>query len=388
MRILVVNPLYPPKITGSSIFCADLVSGLRELGHEVAVLTSAEVLKENSCELFLKSHSIGFGALSYNYSIPFVSSLSNLFRIKRFFQRFRPDIVSVHGQMFDLSLISILVARKFKVPVILTIHSPFEHSNKTLNGILILIESIFLKRIIHKVDLAITVDRQTRRYATKRYPRKEVIEIPVSIPMSRAIGGRASAGREILKLHQGDGPVLLSLGHVVPVRNRVSLVESLPQILHQYPNLKLCVVGAIQDHSFIQKAKELGLDSSVIAVGAVEPTKVRDILAAANVECHDLQGIGLGMATLEAMAAQVPVVAWVSHDNWTSFSLDDFGLARLEHNDPQSIAESILKLLKDKSYADSVVMEQDRLICQELSLASVVKRYEGVMASTQQLPSE
>ena len=46
-----------------------------------------------------------------------------------------------------------------------------------------------------------------------------------------------------------------------------------------------------------------------------------DYLAAADVEAHDLQGYGIGTASLESMAAGVPVVAAVRPDNFPGIDL-------------------------------------------------------------------
>jgi hypothetical protein len=48
----------------------------------------------------------------------------------------------------------------------------------------------------------------------------------------------------------------------------------------------------------------------------VAKAEVPNYLVAATVEAHDLQGYGMGTATLESMAAGVPVIVAVRPDNF------------------------------------------------------------------------
>ena len=121
----------------------------------------------------------------------------------------------------------------------------------------------------------------------------------------------------------GDAPVVVSLGHVIPLRDRVALVEALPKVLAEFPNARLVVVGHVYYDVFLRRARELGVDEAIVSTGAVARADVPDYLAAADVETHDLQGYGMGTATLESMAAGVAVIAGVRPDNFPGIDLDD-----------------------------------------------------------------
>ena len=111
------------------------------------------------------------------------------------------------------------------------------------------------------------------------------------------------------------------MGHVIPLRDRVGVVEALPEVLaaparrparRRRPRLLRPL--------FLQRAEELGVAHAVLSPGAVPKSDIPHLLAAADVECHE-QGDGLGTATLESMAAGVPVVGWGRHDNFPGFDL-------------------------------------------------------------------
>ena len=118
--------------------------------------------------------------------------------------------------------------------------------------------------------------------------------------------GDPSSIRERHRL--GDVPVILSLGHVIPIRSRLPLMRALPYIVKEFPDVQVLIVGEVYDDEFRRVADELGVSEHVIATGPVAHGEVRDYLAAATIAAHDLDGHMLGISTLESMAAGVPSV--------------------------------------------------------------------------------
>ena len=82
------------------------------------------------------------------------------------------------------------------------------------------------------------------------------------------------------------------------------------------------------------------------------PRLVRPILlAAATLESHE-QGDGMGTASLEAMAAGVPVVGWGRLDNFPGIALQDGGEVLLTHRgDVPGLAQRLLRVLDDRAAA-------------------------------------
>ena len=180
----------------------------------------------------------------------------------------------------------------------------------------------------------------------------------------------------------GDDPILLSLGHVVPVRDRIALVRSMPEILRVHPDLKLVIVGELYTNTFMGVADELGVTRSIVTTGRVSHDWIPDLLAASSVEIHDLQGIGLGITSLEAMAASVPIVAYVPKDNYPGTSMDEWPeLELLDDVQPRTIAGAVLRLLDDESHRRAVIAEQHRFVDALFGPAAVTKRYEAVFES-------
>ena len=362
MRIMLVAPYFPPEVTGSSNFVSDLAIGLSEMGHAVCVVTATE---SRSHELFevisLKARRIKPGKIAFNYSIPTILTLSNKRALEDLFETFQPDIVSSHGQIFDITLLANHLARKRNIPTVMTVHSAIWHDKPILNAILTagdtLLARLFLKRICNGW---IGVDDRTLTHTKKRYSKK-VTAIPICIRKGVFAGGDAQLARD--KYGINGSPIIASIGHVVPVRNRMALIEAMPRLVEHFPELEIVVVGRVADESFINRAEELGVTRHLRVIGAIPHSDIAHVLAASDLEVHDLQGYGLGIGSLEPIDAGVPIVAHVRDNNLPGVNLreicpDGF----LQQNDAKSLSTAIVRAIDDFEFRERLLRDQKRLL--------------------------
>jgi glycosyltransferase involved in cell wall biosynthesis len=362
MRVMLVAPYFPPEMTGSSNFVFDLALGLSEMGHAVCVVTATE---SRSHELFevvsLKARRIKPGKIAFDYSIPTILTLANKRTLEDLFETFQPDIVSCHGQVFDITLLANHLARKRKIPTVMTVHSAIWHNKPILNAILtigdLLISQLFLKRTCSGW---IGVDNRTITHVEKRYS-KHVSAVPICIRRGVFSGGDAQLARD--KYGINGAPVIASIGHVVPVRNRIALVDAMPRLVEHFPNLEIVVVGRVADESFINRAEELGVTKHLRVIGAVPHSDIAHVLAASDLEVHDLQGYGLGIGSLEPIDAGVPIVAHVRDNNLPGVNLreicpDGF----LLQNDAKTLSNAIVRAINDLEFREQLLKDQKKLL--------------------------
>ena len=389
MKILVFAPFFSPDPTGSSVFAGQQANELTRRGHQVFVVTNeldkkaptpSESEKLKSGNFFevrrLKSVRVNLGRITWNYGIPV--SLFGFLRpgfIKEL-KDFEPDIVVVHSTLFDLSLIGLLWARLIRTRVAIVSHTALWHDNSIVNSCM-RVYGRFILRPIVRVSRArvVCVDKWTMNNALETFGNKNnTYTIPVSVELGTMSNGDAEKIRARHNLN--NGPVILSLGHVIPLRNRINLMQSLPLLVEKYPQLQVVVVGMMKDQEFLQVAQELGVENHVIVAGAVPHHEIKDYLAAADVETHDLNGLGLGITSVEAMDAGVPIVAWAVDDNYPQFSLRSYGTSGfIENGDPESIAEKIDEILSNKEIRNAVVQSQRKLVDEIYSCESVTNQY-------------
>lgn len=360
MRIVVVNNFYPPRVGGSAHLSDALARGYARAGHQVLVLTAAyrgapdeEELEPGLRVIRLPSASLPQTRLSVSFDLAFTMRPSQRRRIGELLDDFRPDVMHQHGQFFDLTWATGRYARQHDIPTLLSVHTRLENPKAHYHGVFRWLDALVVRPILRRYRPRIVVmDVQMDTYIRYRYrgAYAGLDHIPVGVDPHRLRGGYGDIVRARHDL--GQAPVVVSLGHVIPLRDRVALVEALPKVLAEFPSARLLVVGHVYYDVFLRRARELGVAHAVVSTGAVARADVPDYLAVADVETHDLQGYGMGTATLESMAAGVAVIAGVRPDNFTGIDLGrDLGsepsCVVVPPDDAPAIADALIGLLRD-----------------------------------------
>jgi glycosyltransferase involved in cell wall biosynthesis len=220
------------------------------------------------------------------------------------------------------------------------------------------------------------MDRLMDRYIRRRYgiPDARLVAIPVGVDPARFAGADGRVVRETLGLV--GRPLVLSVGHVIGLRDRIALVEALPRLLEKQPDAVVVVVGTVYDDRFLRRAEELGVRDHIVLTGPVPQEEIPSYVAAADVEAHDLQGHGLGTASLEVMVAGVPVVSVVRADNFPGVELRSWeNVVLVPPDDPGELAAALGRLLDDRELAAEVGAGQRRLVESHFTLDVVTDRH-------------
>ena len=394
MRILVVNSFFPPLTTGSAHFTLDVAREYVRQGHDVWVVATAvpgclerEVI--DGVEVIrLPSRSVTPGNLAFNYALPFVIRPGVVRRVRRVFDEVRPDVVHQNGQFFDLTFLTTWLAWRRRVPRVLTVHTPLTHTNRAWRAVISGVDRTLL-RALNALGrpVVVGVDRFVCEMAQRRYrPRSGPVRfVPATLRVDDFAVGDGPRIRDRLDL--GAAPVILSFGHVIPIRSRVPLIRALPYVLKEVPDVRVLIVGEVYHDEFRRVAAELGVLEHIVEAGRVRHADVPDYLAAATVAAHDLDGHMLGISTLEAMAAGLPVYACVRRDVFPGIDLDEWPELQIcENAEPESIAGSICELLRSSDLRDRVAGRQhefvDRYFRAEIVAAEYLSIFERLRVTT------
>jgi glycosyltransferase involved in cell wall biosynthesis len=383
MRIALLNNFFLPRTSGSAHLTEGLAKTLAARGHSVLVVTSAYAEEPEDAHqdgyrvVRLPSWALPKMKLAMNYDVSFTMSPRNYRRLARLLDDFSPDVIHQHGHFFDLTWMSAIWARRRRVPTVLTVHTPLVHTTPAY-GLLLWVADMLLPRPFIALGRphVVTCERFMDLYVRRRYrlPEDRLVSIPVGIDPYRLRGADGAHVRRELGL--GDRPVVLSIGHVIPVRNRLALVEAMPYLIEKHPDIAVVVVGTVYDEQFLRRADELGVRDNLVVTGGVPREAVPRYVAAADVEGHDFQGYGLGTASLEVMAAGVPVVSIVRDDNFRWVRLRSWdNVVIVPRDDAQAMAEAIVRLLDDRDLARHVGEGQRGLIRDHFSLDAVTDRH-------------
>jgi glycosyltransferase involved in cell wall biosynthesis len=388
MRIVVVNNFYPPRVGGSAHLSDALARGYARAGHHVLVLTAAyqgaatEENPERGLRIVrLPSASLPQTRLSVSFDLAFTLRPSLRRRLEELLDEFRPDVIHQHGQFFDLSWATGAYARRRGVPTLLSVHTRLENPKAHYHGVFRWLDALVVRPILRRYRPRIVVmDVQMDAYIKGRYhgAYAGLEPIPVGVDPDRMRGGYAAVVRARHDL--GDAPVVVSLGHVIPLRDRVALVEAWPKVLAELPSAKLVVVGHVYYDVFLRRARELGVAHAIVSTGAVAHTDVADYLAAADVETHDLQGYGVGTATLESMAAGVAVIVGVRPDNFAGLDLGDGrSCVVVAPDDVAAIADAVIDLLRNEEDRVRIGAGARRLVEQHFTMDVVLAQHLQVL---------
>ena len=140
-------------------------------------------------------------------------------------------------------------------------------------------------------------------------------------------------------------PVIGFIGSLIRKKGIETLLRAGPAILKKYPSCRLLVVGEgpLQSH-LEQLITNLGITGSVIFTG--RQTDIPGVLAAMDVFVLPSLQEGLGVAALEAMAAEQPIVASRVGGLPESVVHGETGFL-VKPEDADELAGSLLRLLED-----------------------------------------
>ncbi|MCC6528316.1 MAG: glycosyltransferase family 4 protein [Polyangiaceae bacterium] len=385
MRLALVNNFFRPRAGGSAHFTEEIAKELARRGHEVLVVTSAAgaapgETREDGYQVFrLPALTLPPLKIAFNYTLNVTASPRNALWLARRLAAFRPHVVHLNNQVFDLSLQAKAWAARHRVPVVATIHTALVHSSRVLGAVLSVLDHALVRSLFALADAHVVApDIYMDRYVRARYgrPASHVVNIPIGVDVRRfdpdrpVFDARARHGL-------GKAPLVLSVGHVIPlIRDRLALVEALPRLRALVPDVKVLVVGQVYDERFLERARALGVDDAIVLAGSVPKDDIPSYLAAADVEAHDLEGWGLGTASLEVMAAGVPVVAAVRTDNFPGLELrDGESVVLVPQGDPEALAQALARLLLDPVHRAEMGRRQAAFVRRHFSIEVVTDAY-------------
>lgn len=179
-----------------------------------------------------------------------------------------------------------------------------------------------------------------------------------------------------------EGPILLNIARLHPQKGQSYLLRAMVRVLQRVPSARLLIVGDGPLRQQLERmVEELGLEGSVLFTG------FRRDLARLYASC-DLLVIpsvqeGLGMATLQAMAAGRPVVA-TSVGALSEAVVTGLTGLLVPPADPQALAEAILQLLEEPDLRERMGKQARAFAAQYFPVEAMVRGYERLYASALQ----
>jgi glycosyltransferase involved in cell wall biosynthesis len=377
MKIAIVNNFFAPRVGGSSHVAEQLAKHFVKLGHEVLVVTGqysdspSSQIKDGYRIRRLPTWILPKSKLSLNFDINFALLPGNARKMKRILDEFKPDLIHCHGQFLDLSWKALRYSKRRSVPTVLTLHTRLVNPNRVMNFLLFLLDIVVvnprLKR--NKPKSVIIIDKEFEKYALNRYGFDSSVSkfIPIGVDLDKF---KQFGFVRVVNVDQEI--VILSIGHVIPIRNRITLIEALPKVLEAFPNVKIKIIGNVYQESFLEKARKLNVLDRIEALGACPSHEIPTYLRQATLEIHDVQGFGVGIASLEAMYAGVPTIMATDLDYFPHAHLiPDTHFIRTVPNDPAKLASSIIGALHNDDLLARISAEGQKYVAKNFDFKEI-----------------
>jgi glycosyltransferase involved in cell wall biosynthesis len=342
MHIGFYTNAYHPTISGVVSSVSSYRKALSDLGHNVFIFTPHTEDYEDTEPFVFRYPSIDVPNFP---DLPLVIPIST--SIDHIMPSLKLDVIHSHHPVL-LGRTAAHKAEKMNLPLVFTFHTRYrEYSHYISLNQKFVKEQIdhWLCEYLGKVHHIITPSESMRKILLDEYGFSEQITtIPTGIDFSRY----EKARRETIRMKRGwnNDIILISVGRLALEKNWGTLLKAAAEVIHKYPNVKLAILGEGTEHKELEKqALELGIAAKVEFPGRIGPEDVPSYLAAADIFCFASITETQGLATLEAMAAGLPVAAVDA--SGTSDAVADGKQGFLTPNDSAALAQAIEKLVVD-----------------------------------------
>lgn len=332
MRVLFVSDIYYPHIGGVSEHIYNLANQFERKGHDVSILTASIEgdLKPDEERVIRIGKSIVIPAnRSYSRITLGVDGgeLSDI--VKNF------EVIHIHGILAPTLPISTLkVSRRMNI---FTFHPtfgpslPFKIFKKYLG--------IYFKRIHGKIAVSKTARDSIARYLSGTYR-----IIPNGVDIKKFTPGKSEDKSE---------SEILFVGRIEPRKGLQFLIDALPLIKEEIPEVRLTVAGG--GYKELKLNIPIDVKNRVRFLGFVAPKDLPEIFRKATVFMSPaVSGESFGIVLIEAMASGTPVIASDIPGYRCVIQDGENGLLAPPGN-PEGIAREIVRVFKNEELKGSLV---------------------------------
>jgi 1,2-diacylglycerol 3-alpha-glucosyltransferase len=315
MRILIAGQTYYPAFNGQAIFTINLAEGLARRGHEVMVvvpsnLGAAYQLERNSvCIQAVKSVPLNFLHPDLFYTLSPGRTISRLVR------DFQPDIVHIHDH-YPISVAVLRAARRHHVKAVGTNHfmpenlAPYMPIPGLLKPGMNWVLWRWMLGLYNQLDVVTAPSRTAAAIMRRPGLRRPVYPISCGVDPDRFHPYPSIDRQEWRKRYDLDPEraLFLFVGRVDGEKRLDVLLEAMHLLNREDIQLGIIGKGAVLG-KLKSLSEELNLTGKVHFTGFVPGEDLPALLNSADIFAMPSEAELLSIATLEAMACGLPILA-------------------------------------------------------------------------------
>jgi glycosyltransferase involved in cell wall biosynthesis len=264
------------------------------------------------------------------------------------------------------------VKKIWKVPIIYTSHTiPQPEIEKGIFKVAYLLEKILSKYAVGIVDEHVVVSNYIKNYFLTKYNVDSTV-IYNGINVDKFVHHDEQVRQNIrceLGIRDQENAVLF-VGSFNRYKNILTLIDSMPQILKQYPNTKFILIGSGDLYNqALSKIQGYEIERQVILIKNVP--NIADYYCASDIFVLPSINEMFGIVLLEAMASGLPIVA--SNGGAIPEVIENAGVL-FNPDSSDELASAIIKVICDKSLA-SKLRKMGKDIVNRYTWKSASRRY-------------
>lgn len=382
MKILIASDLHYPTLNGVATFSRNLARGLAAHGHEVLVIAPSQNGKKSKevdgNHVIVRTASIPF--LPYqNFRI----SPTPAREVKKIIQDFDPDVIHIQMVMW-IGMAAMKYGNKFGIPIVSTNHAMPENLMDNLKLLAPVSRPInyalkaYGARFHSKADY-VTLPTQS---AIDMFNASDKIDVPMEavsngIDLKAFTPGKAPAA--IYKKYKlpTDKPIVTYIGRLDAEKHMWVLMKAFAKLKQAVPDAHLLIVGdGTESQSLKLMAQELGYFKSTTFTGRVSEEDKYELDKLGTVFCMPSPAELQSIATLEAMASGMPVVA-VNAGALSELCQDKRNGFLCDQDDVEQFAHGLVTILSDAGLRENMAKES-LAIAKTHDLETTLKRFESI----------
>jgi len=369
MKIAMVTPYFYPHVGGLENYLYNLTQALAKMGHEVIIITSMEGSNKRTEDI----NGVKVYRLSYKYPIKNVAYL-----VVKGFTKYRNilngcDVINVHGHMFYTTVMTVLMRklRLVKKPVVITIHgSSVPYQKRILNFLEKSLDMTIGRFSISNADKIIAISKSVRQNVCR--DNTKTVIVPDGINLKEFAKGDVNFRKEY-GIPQGK-KIVLFIGRFYWHKGITYAAEAMKRV----QETEDCVFVAVGDGPLRKSTEKYCRDNGVNAIFTGFRHDIHNIMKSSDVFVFPSLSEGFGIALLEAMASDLPIVA-TRVGSIPELIRDGYNGYLVPVNS-ERIADAVVKMLRSKDVM-SRLAKNGRSVVKKYDWDVVAKQIEKVFSS-------
>lgn len=208
-----------------------------------------------------------------------------------------------------------------------------------------------------------------RKYGYK----KSAVVIPNGVEMPKVIS------------HKPEAKTIITVSRLVLKNGIDVLIKAVAEVKKSIPGIRCLILGDGPERRKLElMTNDYGLKTNVEFLGDTPNDKIYEYLSKSDVFARPSRSEGMGNAFLEGLSAGIPIIGTPVGGILDIIENKKTGLF-CRSEDPKDLAEKILLLLRDKSLAEKIVENGQKMIKEKFLWDKIAVKYENLFNSVNKI---